>query len=187
MTDIILFHSALGLRPAVRTWADALAADGHRVHTPDLYDGRVFDRLEDGVAHRDALGVPELSRRAMVAVEGLPADALYAGFSMGAASAMFLALTRPGARGLFLMHGCIPPAALGVHTWPDLPVELHIAEDDPWVDAPLIEGFRAVAPADITTYPGAGHLFADADSPDFEPGAAEAMMAAMRAFARRVG
>lgn len=188
MTEIVLFHSALGLRPSVRAWADALRGDGHVVHTPDLYLGRVFDRLEDGVTHRDALGIATLSERARAAVEALPAEVIYAGFSMGAASAMHLALTRPGGRGLFLMHGLIPPAALGVTAWPDLPVELHVAEDDPWVPPAVVSSLRAIAPeAVVRWYAGAGHLFADTDSADYRAGAAEAMLGALRAFARRAG
>ena len=47
MAHIVLFHSALGLRPAVHRFADALRAAGHQVTTPDLFDGAVFDRLDE--------------------------------------------------------------------------------------------------------------------------------------------
>ena len=63
MTHIVLFHSGLGLTQHVLDFADVLRADGHEVTTPDLYDGEVFDNLADGVAKRDAIGIPELSRR----------------------------------------------------------------------------------------------------------------------------
>ena len=45
MTEIVLFHSALGLRPGVTAAADRLRAAGQTVHTPDYYDGEVFDDL----------------------------------------------------------------------------------------------------------------------------------------------
>ena len=96
--EIVLFHSAQGLRPAVRAGANRLRAAGDRAHTPDLFDGEVFDDLPTGVRKRDALGIPELMRRAQAAVASLPAGLVYAGFSMGASAAEFLAATRPGAR-----------------------------------------------------------------------------------------
>lgn len=182
MAELVLFHSALGLRPAVRAWADALRGEGHVVHTPDLFDGQVFDTLDAGVAAREAIGIPELSRRAHAAVEGLPAGLIYAGFSMGAASAMDLALTRPGARGLFMMHGMIPPAAFGVTAWPALPVALHTAADDPWVPPFMRAQLEALAPGAVTTYPGEAHLFADPDLAEHQPEAAAAMGEALRAF-----
>lgn len=39
MAEIILFHSALGVRPGVTAAADRLRAAGHTVHVPDYYDG----------------------------------------------------------------------------------------------------------------------------------------------------
>jgi predicted esterase len=78
------------------------------VETPDLFEGRTFDRLEDGIAHRDELGIPTLIARAGQALEGLPTELVYAGFSMGASTAHYFAVTRPGARGVLLMHGTAP-------------------------------------------------------------------------------
>ena len=63
MAQIILFHSGLGLRGHVTAFKAQLEADGHLVTTPDLYRGRVFDDLADGVKMRDEIGIPELSRR----------------------------------------------------------------------------------------------------------------------------
>lgn len=54
--DVVLLHSALGLRPAVRRAEDRLTAAGHRVQVPDPYDGRVFDDVDEGVAHLEQLG-----------------------------------------------------------------------------------------------------------------------------------
>ena len=49
MAEIVLFHSALGLRPGVRAASDRLRSAGHTVHTSDLFDGRVFDRMDEGL------------------------------------------------------------------------------------------------------------------------------------------
>jgi dienelactone hydrolase len=58
MAEVVLFHSVLGLRPGVITAAEWLRAAGHTVHTPDLYDGEVFDDFDDGSRKEDALGLP---------------------------------------------------------------------------------------------------------------------------------
>jgi len=190
---VILFHSALGLRPAVGRFADRLREAGHVVHTPDLYDGRVFDSLEEGVAYRDLIGgVPALVGRAKKATEGLSAAAVYAGFSLGAAAAQMLALGRPGARGLVLMHGVIPPEYLGVKTWPGISVQIHHAEADPWVEAAEVDGLRALVEAAgqtcaVFTYRGSAHLFADDDCPDYDRDSAEAMIDRVLGYLGRVG
>ena len=58
MAHVVLFHHARGLRPDVTSWAESLREAGHEVETPDLIEGRTFDRLEDGIAYRDELGIP---------------------------------------------------------------------------------------------------------------------------------
>ena len=36
----------------MRRLADTIRAAGHDVHTPDLYNGRLFDTIEEGAAFR---------------------------------------------------------------------------------------------------------------------------------------
>jgi len=55
MAEVLLFHHALGLTTGVRELADSVRAAGHVVHAPDLYDGRVFTDLAEGVAHAESL------------------------------------------------------------------------------------------------------------------------------------
>ncbi len=55
MAHIVLFHSALGLRPGVQHFADALRKAGHAVTTPDLYDGEVFDSFERAIINGSRL------------------------------------------------------------------------------------------------------------------------------------
>jgi dienelactone hydrolase len=132
MTEILLFHSASGLTEGVTEFADALRAAGHTVHTPDFYDGRTFTDLDEGVAYRDLLGIPEIVGRAQAAAAELPEALVYAGFSLGAAPAQLLAQTRPGALGGLLMLGSLPSAAFE-SPWPEgLPLSIHGAEADPW-------------------------------------------------------
>jgi dienelactone hydrolase len=49
MAVVVMFHSVLGLRPGVLGAADRLRAAGHTVHTPDLFDGEVFDDIDEGM------------------------------------------------------------------------------------------------------------------------------------------
>lgn len=173
MATVVLFHSALGRRPAVKSFADRLRAAGHSVHTPDLYDGEVFDDLHVGAARRDALGVHELLDRAERAVTGLPAGLVYAGFSMGAAAAQALAATRPGATGAILIQGAVPLDALGVEAWPsDVQVQLHATTADPWLDLAVVDEVARGIPKDLIDlhrYDGGGHLVSDEGWIDHDP------------------
>ncbi|MGH2884328.1 MAG: dienelactone hydrolase family protein [Solirubrobacteraceae bacterium] len=185
----MLFHSAQGLRRDVRLWTESLRAAGHQVYTPDLFEGATFEQLEDGIAHRDQIGIPVLMRRAAAALEELPAQLVYGGFSMGAATAEYYAATRDGARGAVLMHSVAPLKTFGVETWPNgLPVQLHYAVGDPLlgdrrdVDALRVLAAAAGARTVVYEYPGAGHLFADPDGPDYDPTLADEMLQRQLSF-----
>ncbi|MFY1676483.1 MULTISPECIES: dienelactone hydrolase family protein [unclassified Streptomyces] len=176
--DIILFHSILGARPAVRRAADLLRDAGHRVWTPDLFDGRVFDSMETARAYQEEVGREELLGRAVrAAAPHSDRGVVYAGFSLGAAVAQTLALGDRRARGLLLLHGTSDIA-------PDvevdaLPVQLHVAgpdvfEPDDWLSAWYLGMVRAGAEVEVFRYPGAGHLYTDPDLPDHDAEAAGA-------------
>lgn len=186
MATVVLFHSALGLRPSVQRMAAQLETAGHRVVAPDLFEGRVFEGTADGAAHRDAVGIGTLSARAEAAVDALPDDVVYAGLSMGAASATYLALTRPGARGVVLLHGVIPPQMMGVDRWPsDLPVLVHRSAQDPWVEPAHVALFHEAVPDDVLTehvHPGAAHLFTDEDLAEHDAAASDEVVASVLSF-----
>jgi dienelactone hydrolase len=196
MAEVVLFHSALGLRPGVIADADRLRAAGHTVHTPDYYDGEVFDDLDDGLRKRDALGSTEIIRRAREAVTELPAGLVFAGFSLGADPAELLAASRRGALGTVLMHGAVPVEAFsefGIDRWAEgVPVQVHYAKDDPWVEAeeevgPLGEDVRGAGAAfEAHAYPGSGHLFSDPDLPEYDRASSEAMWERVLAFLDRI-
>ena len=174
MADVILFHHALGRTAGVTAFADRLRAAGHRVTTPDLYDGRVFDTLDAGVAHADQLGMPEVIRRGTAAVADLPAAVVYAGFSLGSMPAQKLAQTRPGAVGAILYHGGVPPAEFGTD-WPaGVPLQVHTAERDPWNELAVVRQLTDAVPGgELFVYPGAAHLIAEPASDEYDPAAAE--------------
>ncbi|MCL6733848.1 dienelactone hydrolase family protein [Streptomyces neyagawaensis] len=176
--NIMLFHSTYGLRPAVHRAAAGLRAAGHEVWTPDLFDGRTFDTVEEGMAFNEELGKEELLKRAVLAAAPYSERGLvYAGFSLGAATAQTLALGDAKARGLLLLHGTSDIAATA--SVDNLPVQLHVAEPDAfetddWLSAWYLQMRKAGADVEIYRYPGAGHLYTDFDLPDFDEEAAEA-------------
>lgn len=184
MATVFLCHSVLGLRGSEREAAARLGAAGHAVTIPDLYAGRVADTVEEGFRIRDSIGWDVMVARAAQAAEGLPQDAVLGGFSLGAAVAAELWHERPATAGLLLMHGLV---ALPAEPRRGLPVQVHLAEPDPWEDEDFVGEWTADARAEglgleVFRYPGAGHLFADPTLPDFDAGAAEAMWERVLAF-----
>lgn len=83
MAEVLLFHHAQGLTPGIRAFADDLRADGHIVHTPDLFGGRIFPSIEEGLAYIEKIGFDDLRKCGVRMADGLPFDLVYAGFSFG--------------------------------------------------------------------------------------------------------
>ena len=173
MAEIVLFHHAQGLTPGVAAFAEELRYAGHIVHTPDLFEGRTFDDLEKGMRFVKELGFGEVMERGERAVEELPAELVYAGFSLGVVPAQKLAQTRPGARGALLFYSCVPVSEFG-QTWPKgVPVQVHGMDADPiFVGEGDIDAARAlVAEAEdgeLFLYPGDQHYFADSSLPSYD-------------------
>lgn len=173
MAEIVLFHHAGGLTPGVVAFADRLRAAGHTLHTPDLFEGRTFADVQDGVAYAESLGRSALAARGLEAVEGLPADLVYAGMSLGCAIAAGAVLRRPGARAAFFLYGAVDPAWWDA-SWPaGVPAQAHQTADDPWREIEAEEGFLQNVPGgELFVYEGAGHLFAEEGHPDYDEQAA---------------
>ena len=55
MTEVVLYHHVQGLTDGVRSFADRLREAGHTVHTPDMFDGRTFETIADGMAPHPTL------------------------------------------------------------------------------------------------------------------------------------
>ncbi len=108
MTEVLLFHHAHGRTEGFLAFAGELRAAGHVVHAPDLYDGRTFSDLDEGVGYAREVGFGTIAERGRLAAEALPNELVYAGFSLGALPAQMLAQTRPGATGALLFSAAFP-------------------------------------------------------------------------------
>ena len=170
VAEVLLFHHAQGLTPGVKAFADELRAAGHVVHVPDLYDGKAFESVDDGVAHARGVGFGTILERGRVAADDLPAELVYAGFSLGVMPAQMLTQTRPGAKGALLFHGALPLSEFG-DAWPEgVPLQIHMMDEDEWAkeDLPAARELEEAAGADLYLYPGEKHLFADNSLDDYD-------------------
>jgi dienelactone hydrolase len=191
VAELLLFHHAQGLTAGCLSFADELRAAGHVVHAPDLYDGKTFADLDDGVGYAREVGFDTIGERGRLAAEGLPNELVYAGFSLGAMPAQMLAQTRPGAKGALLFHGCVPPSEFG-GPWPQgVPLQIHLMEADEWALEGDLDAAReldeTVESAELFLYPGDRHLFADNSLPDYDENAATLLKRRVLSFLDDIG
>ncbi len=149
MAEVVVFHHALGLTIRLGQFAAALRDAGHTVHTPDLYDGRTFDTIEEGMGHSEEIS-----------------EVVYVGFSLGVLPAQSLAQTRPHARGAVLCYAALPLGQWGDNwpaRWPEgVRLQLHILEGDE--DFEIAQILAATVPgAELFVYSGTEHYFAEHD------------------------
>jgi dienelactone hydrolase len=178
VAEVLLFHHAQGLTRGCLSFADRLRAAGHVVHTPDLYDGKTFTELADGVRYAEEVGFNTIIQRGRLAADGLSNGIAYAGFSLGVLPAQMLTQTRPGAKGGLLFHSCVPTSEFG-GPWPQgVPLQIHMMDADEWVLPPNqdLETARQLAKtvkrAELFLYPGDRHLFADNSLPEYDENSA---------------
>jgi dienelactone hydrolase len=177
MADILLFHHAHGLTTGVLDFAETLRGGGHTVRTPDMYEGRVFGTLAEGLAYAENVGFGTIAERGRRAAESLPGELVYAGFSLGVVPAQMLAQTRSGAKGALFCYSCLSTSEFGGE-WPaGVPVQVHgMAEDDFFAGEGDVDAARAlvaaVPDAELFLYPGKAHIFADSSLPSYDGQAA---------------
>ncbi len=189
VAEILLFHHAQGQTHGFLASADELRAAGHVVHAPDLYDGKTFTDLNEGVGYAKEVGFEKIGERGRLAADGLPNELVYAGFSLGALPAQMLAQTRPGAKGALLFHAAFPASEFGGFWPPGVPLQIHMMEDDEWAaeDLPAArELVETIDGAELFLYPGDRHLFADNSLPDYDESAATLLKQRVLAFLKDV-
>ncbi|AKU14718.1 dienelactone hydrolase family protein [Luteipulveratus mongoliensis] len=190
MTELVLFHHIQGLTKGVEAFADTLRQAGHTVHTPDSFEGRTFDSIDEGAAYCGEVGFGEIRARGIKAAEELPEQLAYAGFSLGGMPAQQLLQTRPGALGGLFFHTFVEPSEFG--TWPEgVPAQIHSMDNDP-----MFVGEGDIEPAqkfvdshdevEMFLYPGDQHLFADSSLPSYDEAATKLVLERSIAFLDRL-
>lgn len=189
MAEVLLFHHAQGLTPGLRAFADDLRGGGHIVHTPDLFDGRTFPTIDEGLAYVREIGIEQVRERGIHVADELPPELVYAGFSLGVLPAQ----TRPRARGALLFSSCLPISGTwAIGPWPDgVAVQIHGMANDPiFAGEGDLDAARdiveKVEDAELFLYRGDGHYFADRSLPSYDPDAAALLTARALAFLDRV-
>jgi dienelactone hydrolase len=184
MAEVVLFHHIQGQTDGFQVFAEELRGAGHKVHTPDLFDGQTFSTIKHGAAWAGEVGFGELVDRGVRAVDTLSSGVVYSGISFGVLPAQRLAQTRPGAKGALLFEACVPASDFG-DGWPDgVPVQIHGMDADPFfagegdVDAAraLVEEAKTTAEASLFLYQGNAHLFADSSLASYDREAATLLM-----------
>lgn len=189
MTEIAVYHHIQGLTDGIQSFAEELRQAGHTVHAPDLFDGRTFESIEEGLAFARATGFGELAARGVAVADRIGSELVYAGFSFGVMIAQQLAQTRSGARGAVLMYSCLPVSEFG-SAWPKgVPVQVHGKDGDPFFveDLDAARGLvDSTDHAELFLYPGDEHLFADSSLPAYDSSAAALLTERVLAFLDRV-
>ena len=194
MAEVLLFHHVQGRTPGMLAFADRLRVAGHAVHVPDLYGGRVFPTIAEGLAFSEGPDAPDLTAMAATAAAGLPADLVYVGISAGVRHAQRLAQTRAGAAGAVLIESCLPVSGeWAIGPWPKgLPVQIHGMVDDRYFAGEGdLEAARelvgTVGPtAELYLYPGDRHLFEDSSLASYDAAATELLTARIVDFIGRI-
>lgn len=129
---------------------------------PDLFEGERFSDTETAVRHLDRVGRDVVRDRARDMAAQMDPGSVYSGYSMGAGVAHWLLETDGQAGGAVLFSNASPPSCASYQ----LPVQVHVSQQDPWVDAAQLR-LMTDAGADVRTYDG-GHLFTDPDLSDYD-------------------
>lgn len=187
MTEIVIFHHVQGLTTGIKAFANRLSQAGYIVHCPDLFNGKTFDNIKEGMAYVKHVGFDKIINMAEEKVVNLPSDLVYIGFSLGVVPAQKLAQTRVGAKGALLIHSCLPIEEF-TSRWPDtVPVQIHAKESDPFF---LDDGDKEAAlnlikeanEGELFLYPGDEHLFADESLESYDKNATELLIQRVLSF-----
>lgn len=194
ITQVLLFHSALGVRAGITGLAEALRAAGHSAEVVDQYDGQVFDDYESAMSHVESVGMPALMGSALEGAKQVSGAFVAVGFSNGSGTAQWVAANRPeDARCVVMVGGGMPMRYLE-REWPKgVPGQIHVTEGDPWHEPEADDMIRADlesagAELEIFRYPGEGHLFNDPTLPaEYDVEAARLLTERVVAFVGEVG
>ena len=180
MAEVLLFHHAQGQTPGVLGFADELRGAGHTVHTPDLFDGRTFDTIDDGLAYAGEVGFGAIIERGVRAADG-PARRARVRRVLARRDAGAEAGADPAGRPRRVAVPLVRPA---------VGVRRRVAGGRAGADPrhgrrPVLRrrgrhrrrprhSSTSAADAELFLYPGDQHLFADSSLPSYDAAAAPA-------------
>jgi carboxymethylenebutenolidase len=171
---VVLLHEFFGLQDSFKEYSARLCDQGFTVLAPDLYDGRIAGSVDEALEIEENLDREAGMRRVEAACDFL-VDNWHPrvgtiGFSMGTEFADGLARSRP-VEATVLYYGLGKGDAKGFSG----SLLVHLAESDEWMDewmtddeikgtiSGLVEGG---VDAEVHTYPGTTHWFANLAVPD---------------------
>lgn len=193
---VLVLHAWWGVNDTIKSFCDHLAESGFVAFAPDLYHGKVADKVDDARALGTELdanleqaradiaeAVAYLTDRASESSKGLAVI----GFSLGAYYALDLSITDPDAISSVVVfygtwsgdYSASRAAYLG-----------HFAESDAFEPGPDVDAMEAALreagrPVHFYKYPGAGHWFYEPDRTDaFDEAAASLAWDRTLAFLR---
>jgi dienelactone hydrolase len=140
--------------------------------------------MDAALALMDTVGWQVICARARRALQAVPGAAVLAGFSMGAGVIGSVWDQRETAADVVLLHGIAPIPA---NVRAGLPVQVHLAEDDPFASRQAVGRWqsgavRAGLAARVFTYPGAGHFYTDPGLADYHAASADQTWQRVTAF-----
>lgn len=172
MATIILIHHAAGLTTGVQDLAQQFKNKHHNVHVPDLYQGKTFTSIEEGLAHAQDIGNQELINRARQQISHHTGPLIFGGISLGVLIAQHLAQTDQRNQGLLALESFIDPRYLPGQPNYQLPTAIHAGAADTWFqeDAPAAQEYTRQNPhSSLHLYPNCEHLFTDSSWPTHSP------------------
>ena len=150
------------------------------MHTPDLFEGKTFDTIDEGFAYSQQERSPSIDELADAAAGSLPAERRLRRdlVRRDAGAATRADPGRP--RGALLLEACVSITAdWAFGPWPDaVPVQIHGMDADPIFagegDLDAAQELVSLVPdAELFVYPGDRHLFTDRSLPSYDAAAAE--------------
>ena len=188
---IAVFHSVLGATPGFRDFCDEIQEQCTvDVVAPDLFDGRQFDDIDNGVAYAAEFGFGEVIARGVGAVESWQGRCIAVGVSLGVLPAQFLAQTDVRVRALVGIGSCIPFREFGEHWPPRVTAEFHVGTNDEFFfgdgDAEAAEELIADGHASLITYDNVSHLFTEGGHVHADPFARASVVAAIGTLVHRL-
>ena len=175
MAEVVLYHHVQGLTDGVRAFADELRATDHTVHTPDMFGGRTFPTIEDGIAFAQEQGFGKLVAGGVAPPTICrPTSSISASRSARCRRSSSPRRSQAPAARCSSMASCRTPSSATRGPRVSL-VQIHAMEDDAWFgeDLPSAQALAdSTDAAELFLYPGDKHLFADASTADYDAEAA---------------